>query len=410
MSDDHPGMVNDLVGTTLAGRYLVRRTIATSQRTSVLEAQHVVTKREVAVKLLRPEAVGDEACGKRLHAEARLLTEVRHPCVVDVLDAGMARHASGALLPMVVMELLDGRSLEGLMAARGALDLQDVLPIGLCMCRALDAVHRRDVVHGDVTPANIYLPPLPPHQLSWNAGEAAAKLLGFGAAAGGGERATTTAGAAYRAPEQIAGAPPSARGDIYALAAVLYQCLVDELPRAGTTTPPSEHRSDVPRHMSDAIVAALSIDPDERPEDAHDLANSLWRMQDTAPPPSSLRPASDGPERRTALRAPYVTPVGLERGKQTLRGRCEDISLGGMLVLTQSPMAEGGDIDVRFALPGRARFVVERGAIRWHKRGRQNLIVSGVEFVALTDATREAIIDYVTHFGKAPMHRWAKSD
>ena len=400
--------MGELVGQTLAGRFLVQREIARSARSIVCEALHTVTKREVAVKMLAVDRAEDKQRADALLEEARLLATVRHPSVVEVLDAGMTRLGdSGIYGPFIAMELLDGRSLEGLLAARGALEIADIIPIANAMCQALDTVHRCDVLHTDITPANIFIPPTPPWNRGWNAGEPNAKLIGFsqarsaaGHSIGGDGRSTKVSAAAYRSPEQILGDPASIRSDIYALGAVLYECLTDEIPARSAPIPPHEKRAEVPKHLSEAVTAAVSLDPEERPEDAQSLAESLWMPQGSVPP------RGDTPKRRGDLRAPYVTPVGLELGNRAVRGRCEDVSVGGMLVLTSVPLGEVPEIKVRFALPGSARFVVERAAIRWNRKGRQGLTVSGVQFLALSESSHEAITTYVTHYGRAPMHRW----
>ncbi len=398
--------MSQLVGQTVAGRYAVQRTISETERAIVCEAQHQVTGRQVALKLLGEDAAQNKARVERLLEEAQLLARMRHPCIVDVLDAGMARSTtpgSSRYVPFVALELLDGRSLEGLLAARGALELAEVLPIAVACCRALDAIHRRDRIHDAIAPYNVFLPPIMPWKLGWNASDPPAKLIGLSASVALGESARHDRDRrreAYQAPERRAGELPSVRADIYALCAVLYECLTDTLPSPGA---PAPHERDpaIPRPLSEAIALGLSPDPDQRPEDAHSLADALWSA-----PQDSIPPRSQRPQRRSELRAPYVTPVGLEHGAQQVQGRCEDISLGGMLVLTSQPLGPLPELKIRFALPGRARFVVEKAAIRWNRRGRQGLVVSGVQFLSLSPPSAEAISEYVDHYGRAPMHRW----
>lgn len=400
--------MSQLEGQPVAGRYLVQRVISHTERALVCEAQHDVTGRQVALKLLADEAAESKARVERLLDEAKLLASIRHPCIVDVLDAGMSRSTtpgSTSYVPFVALELLDGRSLEGLLAARGALELADVLPIAIACCRALDAIHRRDRIHDAIAPYNVFLPPIMPWKLGWNASESSAKLIGLSTSVRSGEAARHDRDRRrepYQAPERRAGEPPSVRADLYALCAVLYECLTDTLPTPGSPAP-HERDAAIPRPLSDAIMLGLSEDPDERAEDAHGLADSLWSAPQGV---DSIPPRSQRPQRRSELRAPYVTPVGLEHDKLAVHGRCEDISLGGMLVLTSQPLGVVPELKIRFALPGRARFVVERGAIRWNRRGRQGLVVSGVQFLSLTTQSEEAINEYVEHYGRAPMHRW----
>jgi serine/threonine protein kinase len=146
--------VIDSVGDVLDRRYHLRREISRSHFGVVFEAEHLITGRIVAMKRLSPVALESPFHRQMLAREARLLTVLRGPTFVEVLDAGEA--PPGA--PYLAMELLAGRSLDGLLAARRALPVEVAGLVALGVAEALVAAHARGIVHRDVRPGNVFLP------------------------------------------------------------------------------------------------------------------------------------------------------------------------------------------------------------------------------------------------------------
>ena len=132
-------------------RYRVRREIARGGMGVVLEAEHVVLKTPVALKVLTSAALVQPVLHERMHREARALACARHPGVVPIFDAGSCEVHG----PYLVLERVEGRTLESFILARQRLDVPSVVAIAVQLGEALAHVHRVGVVHRDVKPANV---------------------------------------------------------------------------------------------------------------------------------------------------------------------------------------------------------------------------------------------------------------
>ena len=204
-------------------RYRLERELTRGGMGVVWVATHLVTKRRVAIKLLRAGGHDDTASRARLLREARASCAVDHPSVLPVLDV---IDAEGA--PALVMELLEGESLRGRLERKGALAASEACAILAPVAAALAAAHAARIVHRDIKPENIFLVASPGR-------EPTVKVLDFGIAKiVATEEATTNlteTGAMlgtpyYMAPEQAFGerdVGPAA--DAWALGIVLYECL-----------------------------------------------------------------------------------------------------------------------------------------------------------------------------------------
>src|SRR6187549_2902109 len=137
------------VGSVVDRRYLLKREIARGGAGAVFEAEHIYTKRSVALKLLVPEQRAAAEPRARLLREALALSAARHPGVVAALDAGETEDG----MPYLVLELLEGRSL----AVRRRLGAAEVAWLGLALCDALGSAHRGGIVHRDIKPSNVFV-------------------------------------------------------------------------------------------------------------------------------------------------------------------------------------------------------------------------------------------------------------
>jgi serine/threonine-protein kinase len=250
-------------------RYRLRREIGRGASSVVFEAEHIDLGRRVAVKLLSEEAGRSEEFASRLKREARALARLEHPGLVEIVDFGRA--SDGRLF--CVMELLEGETLESMLARERTLSATDALGLADKALAALDAAHAAGLVHRDVKPANLFLPK-----------GGGLKLLDFGLVktpeeADGGERNSIYGTPEYMAPEQAQAGDVDARADLYAVGAVLYEALTGRLPfpqetavaileakgkgspeRIAERAPTIE----VPRAVDDLVMKALARHASER--------------------------------------------------------------------------------------------------------------------------------------------------
>ena len=421
-------------GTVIDGRYKLGREIARGGMSIVYQAEHLYTGRPVALKILQPQLTRDPDCRARLLREAKALALSRHANVVEILDAGVTMDN----VLYLVMEMLDGRALDGLLTARGTLSTSEAVYIGAKLCEGLAHAHAHGVMHRDIKPSNIFV-------VRDDGGRESLKLIDFGIVAMKGEpeveqhdRKLTQRGAIlgtpeYMAPEQLLMKDEvDHRADVYGIAVTIFECLTGAVPFQGkyaevllgvsTKEPPSIRsiRPDVGEQLAHVVQKALSREPSNRYTDCVAFGRALTRAIDTVPkytqmldgstaidlfesdveileaePRNSHRPPPL-PHRRRHVRAPYVTPVRIVRADgEVVEGRSEDISEGGLLVLTPQNCGEaGGRATVYFAPPAMSRSIAVQVTARWIRDGRGG-VAAGLEFVNVNDDLRLAVASYV---------------
>jgi len=233
-----------LEGSVVAGQYRVVRRMGSGASGVIYEAVRVSDGVPIAIKLLRAAAAQDAVASDRLRREAEALGLAWHPNVVEVLDHGHLADGTSYL----VMELLLGESLATRLRSQGKLSSPEVITIAVQVCEALIAIHAAGVVHRDLKPSNIFLTPprtdsdapLTPRS---HAQGMRVKLIDFGIARVEWEETritnmgTPVGTPGYMSPEQESGSAVDARSDIFALGAVLYECLVGEPPPATPSGP-----------------------------------------------------------------------------------------------------------------------------------------------------------------------------
>lgn len=441
------------VGSIVDRRYRLKREIARGGAGAVFEAEHLYTTRTVAIKLLIAEHAHVSESRARLLLEARALSVARHAGIVLGLDAGETEDGT----PFLVMELLEGRTLEGILAVRRRIGVADVIYIGLQLCDALAAAHQHGIFHRDIKPSNVFI--------SRNdAGREVAKIFDFGIARFQQHDSKITQSGAvlgtpeYMAPEQLlASEKVDWRCDLYALGITLYEALAGAVPFEGnfgevllkvsTEVLPSltKRCPEVPLDLEKAIAKALARDPEDRYSSLRAFAEALSHVPTgetssllgirlpvplpfpgggaqrgavvpapakvpprptsvglpsiagaAAPPPLPEQP---GASRRRFARAPYVTPARILRDNgTTLDGRSEDISVGGLLVLAAPAFGQAEHVKVRFALPITGKLLEVAAIARWVKMARGTGAV-GLEFVALAPDHLAVIENYVLAMG-----------
>jgi serine/threonine-protein kinase len=279
------------VGSTVAGKYLLRRVLGVGGMGVVYAAQHSFTGRHCAIKVLNKSHSNIPGYAERFLREARAAAEIGHQSVCDVYDAG--EEPDGTLY--LVLELLEGRDLSQAME-REDLSVSEIVEIGIQTLQGLHAAHERGIIHRDVKPENVFL-------TRDEHGNLRVKLLDFGVAKNlrrGGSLYNTQQGHVvgtpyYMAPEQAAGDDTDRRADVWSTGAMLFHALTGEPPfdaenynklilKLLSQKPPSlAHRSvGMPEWLISMVDGALKRDPAERWQSAEQMAEGL-RNKGAAP-------------------------------------------------------------------------------------------------------------------------------
>ncbi|GGX02571.1 hypothetical protein GCM10010297_25490 [Streptomyces malachitofuscus] len=307
----------DGAGRVLAGRYRVTARLGRGGMGVVWKAVDEVLGREVAVKELRTysDAAGPELAdlGLRMQREARAAARVRHPGVIAVHDIA---EVDGR--PLIVMELIDGPSLDDVLRDRGTLDPHEAAGIGAKVMDALAAAHRAGVLHRDVKPGNILLDRSGRVVLT-DFGIATMEDPGDGAATQLTRSGEIVGSLDYLAPERAQGAVPGPASDVWALGATLYAAVEGASPFRRTSTfstltaivsepLPESHRSG-------ALAPVLGRLMDKRPEARPEAAQACELLEAVAAgadaQTAALRPPAPAPvpgRTETELAVPAVPP------------------------------------------------------------------------------------------------------
>jgi len=266
-------------GERVAGRFEIVGEAARGGMGTVFRARDRRDRRDVALKVLRVDALDNVA---RFEREAAILAELRHPNIVEYISHG----ATPDGLRYLAMEWVEGETLAHRLAHAG-LTGPEIIAMAIQLCRALAALHARDVVHRDLKPSNVMLV----------GGDAAqVRLVDLGIA-----RRTTEAGrltrtgvvvgtAGYLAPELVRGrsAAFDGRADLFALGCVLHECFTGVATFQGDSTlavsakvllhdPPPLRALDpsTPPALDELVSALLSRRPDQRPDSAAAVERAL---------------------------------------------------------------------------------------------------------------------------------------
>lgn len=299
------GVVSDLAGRVLAGRYVLQSAIGTGASGRVYAAQDSRLRRRVAVKVLHAALAEDAAFLRRFRAEAQVAASLHHPHIVTVHDWGEDD------VPFMVLELLEGGSLRSMLDHGEHLTVAQAARIGRDVASALEYAHARGILHRDIKPANLLFDE---HGI--------VRVADFGLARALAEASWTEPSGAvfgtarYASPEQAMGASLDARSDLYSLALVLVEAVTGTVPfGADTTLGTLAARTQRPLHapaelgaLVPAVERAGRIDAAERYPDAATLRAALADVADALPPPGPLVLAGmvDGPD-------PHPTRAQAER-------------------------------------------------------------------------------------------------
>jgi predicted Ser/Thr protein kinase len=270
------------------GRYRLIEVIGRGGMGTVYRARDTVIDREVAVKVLPTELAVEPGYRERFRREAHTAARLAEPHIIPIHDTG---EIEGQLY--LVMPVVDGEDLTSLLRRDGALEPAVAVRVIEQLAAALDAAHKRGLVHRDVKPSNALVTP-----------SGFVYLIDFGIAHDASATKLTRTGMtmgtwAYMAPERFSTGVADARGDVYALACVLYECLTSQLAFPGDTLQqqvaghltgdppkPCALNPAVPAGFDAVIARGMAKDPERRYQTAGQLAAGASRALTGPPAPA----------------------------------------------------------------------------------------------------------------------------
>jgi serine/threonine-protein kinase len=270
----------------IGGRYELGELIGYGGMAEVHRGRDTRLNREVAIKMLRAELARDPSFLIRFRREAHAAAGLNHPSIVSVYDTGEVTAPDGTVLPFIVMEYVQGRTLRDILKSEGRLPARRAMEITADVCAALDFSHRNGIVHRDIKPANVMITP-----------NGAVKVMDFGIARAVADTSATVTQTAnvigtaqYLSPEQARGESVDARSDVYSTGCLLYELVTGVPPFQGDSpvavavqhvkenpVMPSVRNPEVPRVLDSVVMKALSKNQLNRYQSAADMRADLQR-------------------------------------------------------------------------------------------------------------------------------------
>jgi hypothetical protein len=329
---------------SVVGRFELVREVGHGGFGEVWEARDRELKRRVAFKAIH--RIAGAKPDDRTVAEAEAAAHLSHPNVVTLYDVG--RSAQGAYL---VMEFLEGKSLSKVLRA-GPLPPEDAVRIAAQVARGLSHAHGRGVLHRDLTPSNVFL-----------CDDGTVKILDLGLAqvlATGTPSPLQAGSAGYVPPERLRGEQEDARGDLYALGAILHRMLAGKVPETGgggpgTTILPG------PEPLRALVARLTAEDPARRPPSATEVERELEAMTDGGSEAAARLAVAWRRRRRVGgilgLAAATVVIAAAGMNARAQRERTGQLPGGGALILRiPEPVLAAGEssraIATRFSPDG----------------------------------------------------------
>jgi serine/threonine-protein kinase len=314
------------------GNYRIVRLLGEGGFGEVYLAENPLLDRRAAIKVLHTGLAKDTELVRRFLNEARAASAIRHPNIIEVFDAGLTPEGA----PYILMEFLEGISLQKCLADEGRLSVARVLQIARQAGSALGAAHAAGIVHRDLKPENLFLVPDAP-------GAERVKILDFGIAkirrngfAGGTLRTQSgliMGSPAYMSPEQCKdSADVDLRSDIYSFGVIIYQALAGRAPFVAATgtemlvmhltaSPPPLRLEDVPAHLEAAVMRALAKERADRFDSVASFVRALngegvvTEVGSAQPVIAGTTAAADAPDAGRMAAAPAVTTFSRATGE-----------------------------------------------------------------------------------------------
>ncbi len=296
-----PPVMEASIRRELEHEFRIERVLGRGGMSIVYLARELELNRLVAIKVLPLQLQMGPDAGDRFKREAKIAASLDHPHIVPIHRVGTT-----ATFLWYSMKWVKGRSLRDILKETGPMSLADVLRIIEPVAGALDHAHRRGIVHRDVKPENVLV-----DEVGW------VTVCDFGIAKAFGSVPLTQTGGtlgtpAYMSTEQCYGQALDGRSDQYSLAVLTYECLAGSLPfqsdslgdivRQHCMEPPprvTDARPDLPESVADAIVLAMSKQPNDRFESVVEFVQALG-----APPARATPTFATVPTQETLATAP----------------------------------------------------------------------------------------------------------
>lgn len=273
------------IGTLLDGRYSITMRIGHGGMAEVYEANDVILKTRVAVKLIREDVMKNPVNLRRFENEATIAASLNHPNIVKVFNNGKHNGVS-----YIVNELVKGQTLKDILDFRGSLSINEAIDIMCQLTSALNYAHSHKIIHRDVKPDNVFVLP-----------DGSVKLGDFGIATANGMSEDTASSkdiigsVHYLAPEISKGKPASIQSDIYAAGVTFFEMITGHVPFDYDNAvsiavahikekfpSPKKYLPNCPKEVEKIILKATKKDPNERYASCKNMFEDLKILKDNS--------------------------------------------------------------------------------------------------------------------------------
>ena len=343
------------------GKYPVKRRIGEGATSEVYLCDDPFNGREVAVKLVFSDAFNDPERGKTIRklfvTEASLAGKLQHPHICEIYDAVAEEN-----LHYIVMEYVDGGTLEQFCRADNLLPIDRVMEMAFKCSRALEFAQRMGVTHRDIKPANIL-----------HAGETDVKITDFGAAllaAGETTQVSAIGSPAYMSPEQVKEQSLTHQTDIYSMGVVIFHLLTGRLPFQATNNfsmiyqitnadapLPSAYRPEIPKAVDDIVRRAMAKNLTERYAQWGEFSSDLAEVSRGEAPVTRSQAFTDTDKFETLRKLPFFENFS-------------DAELWEVARISSGRAAQAGETLMREGETGTYFCVLAEGQVQVTKKGK----------------------------------------
>ncbi len=303
-------MTNDFDGKLIADKYRLGDLISESDSGDLYTGRHEFMDKPVTIRVLPQALAMDARWSKRFLDQAKNAAALSHPNILNATDFGTDSRG----IVYSVFEFAPDETLQSVIAREGSLDVDRTINIAKETATAVAAAHAKNVIHGRLTPSDIFL-------IKNEGGTETTKVIGFG---GDDLSVPRDADPRYLSPEQSGQFPVAGpRSDIYSLGVIIYEMLAGVAPVEGKTTaevkqkreqepppPLSAFRRDLPADLEPMILSALALDPERRYPTMAAFAEDLEMLSGGTPAPAVTAAAAATPK-KNVLQTAFIVLAGI---------------------------------------------------------------------------------------------------